>query len=112
MEEAHFIGTDKPFSLPLIEASEAAQHLHVFIDIWRLGQTQAVHFYPETAWQWLNTRDPDKTLDAFIGNNFAKGESKEPHIKRMCPDLSVHFDEFCQLSELLMTPLFNYGGGK
>ncbi|MFT4940838.1 MAG: exodeoxyribonuclease V gamma subunit [Paraglaciecola sp.] len=110
--EAHFVGTDKPFSLAVIEADEALQQLEVFVGVWRLGQTQAVYFYPETAWQWVKTHDPDKTLQTFIGNAFVDGEGNEPHIQRLCPDLSVHFEEFCQLSEQLMAPLFNYGGGK
>ena len=112
LEEAHFIGTDKPFSLPLIDHEEAVQHLHTFIDIWRLGQTQAVYFFPETAWQWLKTQDPDKTMQAFSGNNFVVGEGQEAHIQRLCPDLSIHFEEFCRLSDLLMGPLYNCGGGK
>jgi exodeoxyribonuclease V gamma subunit len=110
--QAHFIGTDKPFSLPIIAAEEALQQLDLFVSVWRMGQTQAVHFYPETAWEWLKTQDPDKTLQKFVGNNFSVGEGQEAHIQRLCPDLSVHFEEFCQLSEQLMLPLFNYGGGK
>jgi exodeoxyribonuclease V gamma subunit len=112
MLQAVFVGTDKPFSLPLIPPDEAAKNLGSFVKYWRMGQNQAVHFYPETAWKWLKTEDRKQTLQTFLGSNFASGEGQELHIQRLCPDLSLHFEAFCELSEELMSPLFELGGGK
>lgn len=112
LQQAYFVGTDKPFSLPLISPGEAAQNLQYFVKYWRMGQHQAVHFYPETAWKWLKTEDLKLTLQTFVGNNFANGEGQEPHIQRLCPDLSLHFESFCEVSEELMSALFELGGGK
>ncbi len=112
LQQAYFVGTDKPFSLPLIPADEAAQNLQYFVKYWRMGQKQAVHFYPETAWRWLKTQDPTLTLQTFDGNSFAIGEGNEAHIQRLCPDLSPHFESFCEVSEELMSAMFELGGGK
>jgi exodeoxyribonuclease V gamma subunit len=112
LSEAIFLGTDGRFTLAVIGADEALAQLTMFIGYWQMGQQQGLHFYPETAWQWLKTRDQAKTLQTFTGNDFAKGEGQEPHIQRVCSDLNVHFDEFTRVSEHLMSTLFVAGGNK
>jgi len=112
LQEAHFVGTDSAFSLPLIAADEATLRLEDFVKYWRMGAYQAVHFYPESAWKWLKTEYVTLTLQTFEGNSFVGGEGQEPHIQRLCPDLSQHFAAFTEVSEELMSPLFELGGGK
>ena len=112
LAEAIFLGTDGQFKLAVIDADSALAQLELFIEHWQRGQRQGLHFYPETAWQWLKTRDQALTLQVFNGNDFSQGEGQEPHIQRVCSDLSVHFAEFTRVSEQLMTALFVAGGGK
>jgi len=103
--QAHFISTEKPYSLPVIDKQTALQQLTIWLDCWQLGCDQILHFYPEAAWQWVTSQDTNKTLNTFKGNDFAKGEGTEAHIQRVCPDLVECFEPFSQLAETLLLPL-------
>jgi exodeoxyribonuclease V gamma subunit len=112
LNQAHFISTEALYSLPIVEQGNALQQLQLWLTIWQKGEMQLVHFYPESAWQWVNTQDQNKTLISFIGNNFSKGEGTEPHIQRVCPDLLDHFETFTELADLLLQPLLALGEGQ
>ncbi|MBU3001781.1 exodeoxyribonuclease V subunit gamma [Paraglaciecola arctica] len=110
--QAYFISTDKLYSLPSIEQHRAIQLLGHWLKYWQNGSTQLLHFYPEAAWQWVNTQDLTKTIAEFNGNDFAAGEGSEAHIQRVCPDLSVHFEPFSQVADELLLPLVELGDSK
>jgi exodeoxyribonuclease V gamma subunit len=112
LNQAYFISTEKLYSLPVIEKQAALQHLTVWLENWQCGGDQILHFYPESAWQWVTSQDINKTLSTFKGNDFAEGEGTEAHIQRVCPDLSVHFEAFTQLAEELLLPLVELGEAK
>ncbi len=109
---AHFLGTDGCFSLHGVEQHIAENELNQFFEFWLKGQTSVLFCFPESAWAWLKTRDKNKTLAQFEGNAFVNGEGQEPHIARVCPDLSVHFEKFVLQSEELYSNLFNLAEGK
>ncbi|WP_299074594.1 exodeoxyribonuclease V subunit gamma [uncultured Paraglaciecola sp.] len=109
LDQAHFVSMDKLYSLNVIESSIAIQNLQIWKDSWLRGTNELLHFYPDAAWQWASSFDENKTLNSFVGNDFALGEGSEAHIQRVCPDLSEHFTEFSQLAELLLLPLVELG---
>ena len=112
LNQAHFISTEKLYSLPVIEKQTALQQLAIWLENWQLGGDQILHFYPEAAWQWVTSQDPNKTLNTFKGNDFAAGEGTEAHINRVCPDLAAHFAPFSQIAEVLLIPLVELGDAK
>jgi exodeoxyribonuclease V gamma subunit len=112
LNQAHFISTDKLYSLPVIEQQTALQQLAIWLEHWQLGGDQILHFYPEAAWQWVTSEDINKTLSTFKGNDFAIGEGTEAHIQRVCPDLNECFDAFSQIAEALLLPLVELGDAK
>ncbi|WP_133471799.1 exodeoxyribonuclease V subunit gamma [Paraglaciecola marina] len=112
LDKGYFLNVGKAYSLPAIEPQQAAEQLSVWIKYWQLGHTQILHFYPEAAWQWVKTQDVGKTIKAFEGDNFSKGDADDAHIQRVCPDLNIHFDAFTELSEELLMPLLEQGGDK
>jgi exodeoxyribonuclease V gamma subunit len=112
LDQAHFISTEKLYSLPVIEQQTALQHLAVWLEYWQRGGDQLLHFYPEAAWQWVTSQDINKTLSTFKGNDFAAGEGTEAHIQRVCPDLAECFDAFSQIAEALLLPLVELGDAK
>jgi exodeoxyribonuclease V gamma subunit len=112
LNKAYFISTEKLYSLPAIEPHQALQQLSVWLDYWQHGSNQLVHFYPESAWQWVTSQDINKTLNTFIGSDFSQGEGSEAHIQRGCPDLAVHFEVFGQIADELLVPLVELGESK
>ncbi|MEO9943649.1 exodeoxyribonuclease V subunit gamma [Paraglaciecola sp.] len=108
----YFVSTEKPFSIPVIEKQQAHDTLNLWLEYWQQGLLQALHFYPEAAWQWVTTQDIDKSLNTFMGNDFAKGEGTEAHIQRVCPDLSENIEVFTQVSDRLLMPLVELGESK
>jgi exodeoxyribonuclease V gamma subunit len=109
LNQAHFVSTDKLYSLPVIEQQAALQQLAIWLEYWQLGGDQILHFYPEAAWQWVTSQDMNKTLNTFKGNDFAAGEGTEAHIQRVCPDLTERFELFRQVAETLLLPLIALG---
>jgi exodeoxyribonuclease V gamma subunit len=112
LNQAHFISTEKPYSLPLVDKQQAIQLLGDWLKYWQQGGSQLLHFYPESAWQWVNTQDPNKTISTFKGNDFATGEGTEAHIQRVCPDLTAHFEPFSQVADELLLPIVELGDNK
>lgn len=112
LNQAHFISTEKLYSLPVIEKQTALQQLAIWLEHWQLGGDQILHFYPEAAWQWATSQDINKTLSTFNGNDFAAGEGTEAHIQRVCPDLTLRFEPFSQIAEALLLPLVELGDAK
>jgi exodeoxyribonuclease V gamma subunit len=112
LNQAHFISTEKLYSLPVIEKQTALQQLAIWLEHWQLGGDQILHFYPEAAWQWATSQDINKTLSTFKGNDFATGEGTEAHIQRVCPDLALRFEPFSQIAEALLLPLVELGDAK
>ncbi len=109
LNQAHFISTEKLYSLPVIEKQMALQQLTIWLDHWQRGADQILHFYPEAAWQWVTSQDINKTLNSFKGNDYAAGEGTEAHIQRVCSDLTAHFEPFSQIAEELLLPLVELG---
>jgi exodeoxyribonuclease V gamma subunit len=112
LNQAHFISTDKLYSLPVIEQQTALQQLAIWLEHWQLGGDQILHFYPEAAWQWVTSQDVNKTLSTFKGNDFAAGEGTEAHIQRVCHDLTERFEAFSHIAEALLLPLVALGDAK
>ena len=112
LNQAHFISTEKLYSLPVIEKQTALQQLAIWLEHWQLGGDQILHFYPEAAWQWATSQEINKTLSTFKGNDFAAGEGTEAHIQRVCPDLTLRFEPFSQIAEALLLPLVELGDAK
>lgn len=112
LNQAHFISTEKLYSLPVIEKQTALQHLVIWFEYWQIGGDKILHFYPEAAWQWVTSQDINKTLSTFKGNAFASGEGTEAHIQRVCSDLTERFELFSQISEALLLPLVELGDAK
>ena len=112
LNQAYFISTDKLYSLPVMEQQMALQQLAIWLEHWQLGGDQILHFYPEAAWQWVTSQDLNKTLNTFKGNDFAAGEGTEAHIKRVCSDLTEHFEPFSQIAQRLLLPLVELGDAK
>jgi exodeoxyribonuclease V gamma subunit len=112
LNQAHFISTEKLYTLPIIDKQSALQQLALWLKYWHLGADQVMHFYPEAAWQWVTSQDINKTLNTFKGNDFAAGEGTEAHIQRVCPDLAEHFESFGQLADALLLPLVALGEAK
>lgn len=109
---ARYVGLEGEFSIPFISQESAKAQLTCFIQVWQLGQHSAIHFYPETSWQWVKTKDPRKTESTFLGSAYAEGEGQEQHISRFCADLQANMLSFTEVSELLLTSLFEIGEGK
>jgi exodeoxyribonuclease V gamma subunit len=109
LQQAYFLSTNNAFILPLVAQDQALQALQLWSEYWLQGQNQSLHFYPETAWTWVNSQDRAKSLAVFHGSDYkvagVNPEGSEEHINRVCADLSVFFDDFSGVSEDLLRPL-------
>jgi exodeoxyribonuclease V gamma subunit len=112
VDGASFIGSDGVFNIVTLDQDNALKYLEDFVNLYQKGQSQCLHFYPESAWKWVKTSHTQQTLNEFIGNDFKRGEGQEPHIHRVCPDLIEHFVEFSTLAERLLMPLCEMAEGK
>ena len=106
LDSAHFVCVDKTYSLSVIEHAQAISQLQMWVEYWVKGEFQPIHFYAESAWEWVNSQNQNKTLSAFMGSDYVKGEGQDSHIQRVCPNLASHFDAFSQIAEQLLRPLF------
>ena len=113
LDEAVFVELDKKavkdWCLTPLKPEEARSRLAELLELFILGQQQPLHFYPESAWQWLKTGDQQATLKTFEGQegDFSFPENAEAHIRRVCPDLRLVFESFSHLSEQIMQPLID-----
>lgn len=105
LKEAIFIGEKAHFTLPLFEQPDALARLSNLCSLWQQGLHQPLFFFPESAFAWLKHKDESKAIAAFKGNDFAKGDVSDPHIARLCPDLTQHFDTFTRVSESVLAGL-------
>ena len=111
LDEGVFVELDKKavkvWCLAPLKSDEALSRLAELVNLFIVGQQQPLHFYPESAWQWLKTGDQQATLKVFEGQegDFSFPENAEAHIRRVCPDLRLVFTQFSQLSEQIMQPL-------
>lgn len=105
-DQAHYVGVQETLTLPSVAPDAAKRQLGEFLSFYQNGLSQYWHFYPESGWQWLKSADKNRALQTFNGNLFAAGEGQEPHIHRMCPDLSDHFDAFTEVTDQLLAPLY------
>ncbi|WP_299082995.1 exodeoxyribonuclease V subunit gamma, partial [uncultured Paraglaciecola sp.] len=112
LNQASFVTTDKLYSIPVIEKSAAIEQLTIWLQYWLRGTSCSLCFYPEASWVWASTQDQNKTLHAFIGNDYASGEGSEAHIQRVCPDLNQQFAGFSEVAEKLLLPLVALGNAK
>lgn len=110
--KVYYINQDKPYSLPALEPELAKQQLALWLDYYRLGHQQALHFYPMASYKWAQKQDINQALQAFIGSDFSAGDISDPHIQRLCPDLTVQFEEFSQVSQTLLQGLIDLEGQK
>lgn len=113
LKQAVFIYIDrntkqaKTWRLGPLPRAEATLRLAELTQIFIQGQQHIVHFYPESAWCWVNTQDEETVVTTFAGqaHNFSFPENAEPHIRRVCPDIRAVFSAFTQLSEQIMLPM-------
>ena len=106
-KQAHFVGTDSVFSIPAMTRQSAKEYLMQVETLWFKGQQKPLMFFPETAWQWMKTADPQKAVQTFMGNSYQSGEASEPHIARACPDLNRVMEEFVLNAQIIFSPLFD-----
>lgn len=107
--EACFIGTDKVMKLPRISTEAAQENLTVFMQFWHQSMLKPLVFFPESAWQWVASKDKTKTVQTYIGSDFPgapAAEGKDPHFQRVCPQLDKQMDELILHAETLLTNLF------
>jgi exodeoxyribonuclease V gamma subunit len=112
LNQAHFISTEKLYSLPSVDKNAALQQLAIWLEYFQNGADQLIHFYPEAAWEWVTSQNENRTLNKFIGSEYSSGEGSEPHIQRVCPDLAEHFENFSELADRLLLPLVALGAAK
>lgn len=108
LAQACFIGTDKVMKLPRIDAIAAQENLTLFMNFWHQSLLKPQAFFPETAWQWITTKDKTKASQTFIGSDFPgapAAESQDPHFQRICPNLDAKMDELTLHAENLLTTL-------
>ncbi|GAB2683501.1 exodeoxyribonuclease V subunit gamma [Aliiglaciecola aliphaticivorans] len=105
---ARYLSIEKPFELSIVPQKQALALLTSLLTIYREGLNKPPMFFANSAKKWFETQDIDKTLAEFNGSNFSTGEGQETNIHRVCPDLSVNFAEFQQLSETILAPIFDY----
>ncbi|GGD55713.1 RecBCD enzyme subunit RecC [Lacimicrobium alkaliphilum] len=105
--QAVFVGTESdPFVVAAPDPQQAQDYLQQFVAAWRSGHSRPLPLLIASAWCWLKTGDKDKTLSTYVGNDFKPGEGQEQHIARIWPDLEAVFDEFADVSEKLVGPLY------
>lgn len=112
-QQAKFIAIDQQFVLQAVAPKDAQSILGDFLTLWQQGLRQPIYFYPNSAFVWIETQEVNKTMSKFNGDgNFSIGEKEEPHIARLCPQLTEHFEAFCQVTETLLSPIAHYVEGK
>jgi exodeoxyribonuclease V gamma subunit len=108
LERAVFLGTEDTFELMPIQTNDAKELVVRYIRAYRYGLENPLLLFPDTAWEWVKTGDRKKALAKFDGNNFAEGEGREPHVNRVCPDLTTQFALFEQTTDALIKPLYEF----
>jgi exodeoxyribonuclease V gamma subunit len=108
--KAVFINNKKPYVLLPITQQEAQNQLTNWLNLYKVGQDNVLSFYPEASYQWAVSQNTEKTLAAFTGNDFSKGDIDEPHIRRVCPDLAEQFEVFSHISDILLCPMLEREG--
>ncbi len=104
---AYYINKAKPYKLPAVSPEQAKQQLSVWVKYYQSGLQQPLRFFPKASFNWANKQDKNKALQAFAGNQFQGGDVSDPHIQRICPDLTQQFDDFAIQSDALLQGLID-----
>lgn len=104
------IGLDEEIVFTVIPAQQARAYLDDLVSLYLRGQTRPVPFFPATSQAWLEKVDDEEKArkaaeTAFYGGFMVHGEIENAYIQRTFPELEPIFDEFTDLSRLILGPM-------
>ncbi|WP_252180465.1 exodeoxyribonuclease V subunit gamma [Endozoicomonas sp. 4G] len=104
------MGLDGEIVFTAIPAQQARAYLDDLVSLYRQGQTRPIPFFPKTSQAWLEKVDDDEKArkaaeTAFYGGFKVHGEVEDAYIHRSFPELEPVFDEFTDLSRLILEPM-------
>ena len=79
------------------------------LSFYLLGQSQCLPFFPTTSLNWAEHQDIEKTVKAYSGNDFVRGDGQEMHNQRIYPLLSDVWLPFTQLADFVFQPILSFG---
>ncbi len=103
------LGLDEQYKLKKISSDEALGLFNNWFELYARSLTEPVPFFPVSAFEYVKTKDMSKAKQKFSGGQYiGRGESEDPYIRINFDSLSKVEHDFCELSELLITPLLHH----
>ena len=104
------LGLDDEIQFPPLPAQQARTYLDDLVTLYIQGQTRPVPFFPTTSQAWLEkVEDEEKARKAaetaYYGGYMNHGEVENPYIHRTFPELEPIFNDFTDLSRLILEPM-------
>ncbi|WP_422133523.1 exodeoxyribonuclease V subunit gamma [Endozoicomonas sp. ALD040] len=104
------MGLDDEILFTPIARQQARAYLGDLVSLYLQGQTRPVPFFPTTSQAWLEKEDDEEKArkaaeTAFYGGFKIHGEVENVYIHRTFPELEPIFDEFTNLSRLILEPM-------
>ena len=108
--------------LPPVTQEKALELLTNYVQFWRQAHVQALPFFPDSAWAWLEKQSDESALKCFHGAHYqsdrgaaapirdsayaALPEGSDLHFQRICPDLAAQMPAFQHWSQTLLGELY------
>jgi len=115
-DSAVFVCRDSHIRLSKVTREQAIELLSVYLQFWQQAHVQALPFFPNSAWVWLQKQTDESALksyhganfmsDSSAGNDYAKPEGADMHFQRICPDLTAQLPAFQRWSNTLLGSLY------
>ncbi|WP_034834992.1 exodeoxyribonuclease V subunit gamma [Endozoicomonas numazuensis] len=104
------LGLDGEILFTPLPAEQAITYLDDLVALYLQGQTNPVPFFPGTSQAWLEKVEDDEKArkaaeTAFYGGYMHHGEAEDPYIHRIFPELDPIYDDFTNLSRLILEPM-------
>ncbi|MGI9278059.1 MAG: exodeoxyribonuclease V subunit gamma [Endozoicomonas sp.] len=108
------IGQDKQVTFETVSATAALDELNQLATHFSKGQDYPQPYFPDTAFAWLKEADKGldkaetKALKTFYGDDWSPGESADPYIRRIYPELEPTMQRFQALAQLILSPALQH----
>ena len=110
-----FFGLNGRYWLEPLEEAVALEHLQAWIGTYRRGLCEPLPLPADTAWVYASVsreKGPEDALKeatkTYDRSDFSPGESLDPYLDRVYPDMTALGPRFTELCELLYQPLADY----
>lgn len=107
-----FVSKKMHHKMPHVKPAEALQMLEPWLEYFAQGQTEPLHFFPNSSWAYAaeQFKDGDKISKVggiWQGGSYSRGEAESEAVRLLWPDIQTPLElpRFTALAEALLTPV-------